>query len=145
MKTRFYKLFLFLVLLSGALISTGAVAKEEPEEFQFVGRHLIASYHGCDAKALEDIQKLPKVMEEAVNASGAHLLKSVEYVFEPNGLTMVLLLSESHASIHTYPEHNACFVDLFTCGHNCSAEKFDQALQDYLKPTKVNKEIITRQ
>ena len=57
---------------------------------------------------------------------------------------MVILLSESHASIHTYPEFNACFVDLFTCGEKCSSEYFDQALQSYLKPKLVNGRTLIR-
>jgi S-adenosylmethionine/arginine decarboxylase-like enzyme len=59
-------------------------------------------------------------------------------------LTMVFLLSESHASIHTYPEHGACFVDLFTCGNKCSGEKFDQALREYLKPAHVTARVLIR-
>ena len=57
---------------------------------------------------------------------------------------MVLLLSESHASIHTYPEYNSCFVDLFTCGQKCSAEKFDMYLREYLKPKQTDSRIQVR-
>ena len=124
-------LFAFLVF-SGALFSA-----EQPVEYQFIGRHFLASYYGCDEQALRDIHKLPEVMKEGVAASGATLLDASLYIFPPDGMTMVLLLSESHASIHTYPEHGSCFVDFFTCGTSCSAEKFDEVLRDYLKPKKV--------
>ena len=119
--------------------------KAAQESYEFVGRHLVVSYHGCDSDALRNIKQLPEVMKQGVSASGAQLLDSVEYVFAPDGLTMVLLLSESHASIHTYPEHGACFVDFFTCGTRCSAEKFDEILQKFLKPKRVDKQIIMRQ
>ena len=68
-------------------------------------------------------------MEQAVEACGATLLNSARHVFPPDGMTIVMLLSESHASIHTYPEHNSCFVDLFTCGLDCQAEEFDAVLR----------------
>lgn len=119
--------------------------EEEKPDYQFIGRHFVASYSGCDMEALTNLDALAKALEGASNASGAHILQSIKYVFPPDGFTMVILLSESHASIHTYPEHSACFVDLFTCGTNCVAEKFDEYLQNYLKPTKINSQILKRE
>ena len=112
--------------------------------FEFQGQHLIASYSECNHAALTDLHGLEEAMKEGVVAAGATILNSVSYVFPPNGLTMVILLSESHASIHTYPEYNACFVDLFTCGHKCQLEKFDQVLRSYLQPEQVSKKILQR-
>ena len=83
-------------------------------------------------------------MDGAVRASGATILDQTPYVFPPNGLTIVYLLSESHASLHTYPEHGACFVDLFTCGDLCSPERFDEALRNYLQPKTVNARLFLR-
>jgi S-adenosylmethionine decarboxylase len=104
------------------------------EAYDFVGRHFLASYVGCDPDRLRDLAGLKAAFERAVAASGATLLSSSDYVYLPDGYTLVCLLSESHASIHTYPEHNACFVDLFTCGLRCRPEPFDAALRDYLRP-----------
>ncbi|HEX5447418.1 MAG TPA: adenosylmethionine decarboxylase [Pirellulales bacterium] len=115
------------------------------DEFEFVGRHLLASYVGCDAAALADETGLLAAMKAAVKASGATLISSVQHSFTPSGMTAVMLLSESHASIHTYPEHRACFVDLFTCGRSCSAERFDAVMCKYLKPTRVDRRTILRQ
>ncbi len=108
------------------------------EQFEFKGNHFLASYNGCDFQALTDLEKLPEALLEASRKSGATVLDSTKYIFPPHGITMVVLLSESHASIHTYPEHGSCFVDLFTCGNKCSAEKFDLALREYLQPKEVN-------
>ena len=84
-------------------------------QFAFSGRHLLASYSGCDRSALIDVERATAAFHAAIRASGATLLRSAEHTFPPHGFTAVALLSESHASIHTYPEHDGCFVDLFTC------------------------------
>jgi S-adenosylmethionine decarboxylase len=103
----------------------------------FAGRHMVVSYLGCDLGALSNHRGLVSAMGAGVRASGAHLLKTSEHVFSEGGFTAVMLLSESHASVHTYPEFAACFVDLFTCGYNCKAEKFDEVLRAYLRPQEV--------
>jgi S-adenosylmethionine decarboxylase len=113
-------------------------------DYEFFGRHLLASYVGCDPAALADSAGLKAAMERAIEAAGATLIRSVDYSFSPNGMTAVMLLAESHASIHTYPEHQACFVDLFTCGRGCSAQKFDAMLCQYLRPTNVQRRTVLR-
>lgn len=113
-------------------------------DYEFYGRHLMANYSGCDPAALSNHDGLKSALESAIRAAGATLLDSVDYAFKPSGMTAVLLLSESHASIHTYPEHQACFVDLFTCGRGCSAEKFDAALREYLRPKSVQRRTMLR-
>lgn len=114
------------------------------DDYQFLGKHFIASYSGCDAAALKDVGRLEEVMFEALAQTGATTLDSVKHIFFPDGLTMVVLLGESHASIHTYPEHRSCFVDLFTCGDHCHCEYFDQHLRNYLHPATVNRKVMIR-
>lgn len=116
----------------------------ETDAYQFKGKHFIASYLECDQEALGDVEALLAYMEKAVIASGATLLSSAHHVFPPNGLTAVYLLSESHASIHTYPEAGACFVDLFTCGDHTSSEIFDKMLREFLKPERVDSHLYIR-
>ncbi len=130
--------FIFLTVLSlfGTLLFS--------EDFSFRGKHFVASYLECDLKSLSDLDGLLQAMDQAVYESGATILDKTPYVFPPNGLTVVYLLSESHASIHTYPEHGACFVDLFTCGDVCSSEKFDEVLRNYLQPKMVNARLFLR-
>lgn len=124
-----------------ALIASFGFAEEA---YEFKGKHFIASYTGCDETALTNVEELIVAMKVAVEKSGATILDSSSYVFPGNGLTMAFLLSESHASIHTYPEHNACFIDLFTCGDICSYEEFHISLSSYLKPSHVNQKVLIR-
>lgn len=130
------RFILALFLLSETLLCS--------DEFFFKGKHFVASYIDCNLRSLSDLDTLIHTMDKAVQLSGATILDKTPYVFPPNGLTMVYLLSESHASIHTYPEHGACFVDLFTCGDTCSSEKFDEVLREYLQPKQVNARLFLR-
>ena len=138
-----YRVLGSLLVAIFSLIPLLSAQTEEPQ-YQFVGRHFVAQYYNCDTTALNNIQGLSNAMKQATAASGAHLLKTIDYAFEPCGFTMVLLLSESHASIHTYPEHKACFVDFFTCGTRCSAENFDAYLRRYLHPMSVVSDVKER-
>jgi S-adenosylmethionine decarboxylase len=117
---------------------------DDAEDFAFQGRHLIASYTGCSLSAMRDVQGLTDALHAAVAASGATLLQSVRHIFPPHGMTAVVLLSESHASIHTYPEHSSCFVDIFTCGSSCQVEAFDAVLRGFLRPQRATRRIIER-
>lgn len=113
-------------------------------EHDFVGQHLIASYLDCDLDALHAEGLLKEKMIEAAEASGMTILSTSHFHFEPKGMTQVLLLAESHASIHTYPERGACFVDLFTCGNAEGIYKFDQVLTEFLKPKKASRQMFVR-
>ena len=118
--------------------------EEDKKSYEFYGKHFIASYFECDQQAIGDDKKLQEVLKDAARASGAEILESSSYVFDTGGLTQAILLSESHASIHTYPEYSSCFVDLFTCGHRCDWKEFDQVMQDYLKPKKSQIQVLIR-
>jgi S-adenosylmethionine decarboxylase proenzyme len=122
--------------LSIGLIVTflSAYSASAKEEHSFAGKHFVASYLDCNPRSIGDLDGLLKAMDEAVKSSGASILDRTHHIFPPNGITVVYLLSESHASIHTYPEFGACFVDLFTCGETCASEGFDRILRDYLQP-----------
>ena len=137
----------FFKLLSLCLLCVSPFLRGEEESgkvYEFVGHHLIASYVDCNHAALVDLENLEKIMLEACTASGVNVLSSVKHIFEPDGMTMVVLLAESHASIHTYPENGACFVDFFTCGHSYDASKFDAILTDYLKPKQGSRQMFLR-
>ena len=125
-------------LLSCFVLSSLQASPQAEDNHQFKGKHFLASYLDCNDQAIRNVEELKNAFIKAAEASHATIIGKTDFVFEPDGLTMVILLSESHASIHTYPEHHACFVDLFTGGDNCSSESFDKILREFLKPGKVN-------
>ena len=129
--------FFFLIFGFCGLFATN-------QGYDFCGQHLIASYYGCDKEALNNLSQLKNKMIEATEATKATVLSYTKEKFPGGGFSMVILLSESHSSIHTYPEYDACFIDIFTCGNTCQVEFFDKVLKAYLKPKKVNKDIFTR-
>lgn len=81
-----------------------------------LGHHWIVDLHGCPAGLLNDHDLIRGRLKETTERYGLSLLKIVSNQFEPQGVTAVGLLAESHLSIHTWPEHSYAAVDIFTCG-----------------------------
>ncbi|WP_338845917.1 adenosylmethionine decarboxylase [Massilia sp. W12] len=81
------------------------------------GQHLLADLHGVAPSVLQDGAALEALMREAAQRAGAHILFSHLHSFGPQaGVTGVLLLAESHISIHTWPESGFAALDIFMCG-----------------------------
>lgn len=80
-----------------------------------LGEHYICDLSGCDRDLLMDSDRAYALFASAVRESGLTVLDEGFYKFSPYGFTGFLLLSESHASLHSWPEHGYCAVDLFTC------------------------------
>src|SRR5690349_943570 len=69
-----------------------------------------------DSAPIHDLEYLTRVSVAAVHAGGGHVLKESHVVFPNKAITLVLILAESHLSIHTWPEENLVAIDLFSCG-----------------------------
>ncbi len=81
-----------------------------------VGTHCILELYGCPLELLDDPSYIQRTLSDAVDRSGATLLSMQHHRFEPQGVTCLGLLSESHISIHTWPEKGYAAIDVFTCG-----------------------------
>jgi S-adenosylmethionine decarboxylase len=82
-----------------------------------LGRHVLADLHGVQADVLSDPEAIQIVLLRAAEAAGATpLFAKFHHFGEGQGVTGVLLLQESHVSIHTWPEHGFAAVDAFMCG-----------------------------
>lgn len=86
------------------------------------GRHVIADLYDCPADLINDADAVAAVACYAAEASGATILNVHAHQFSPQGVTVLLLLAESHLSVHTWPEHGLAAVDLFTCGESTEPE-----------------------
>ena len=78
------------------------------------GVHLIVDLHG--AEGLDDIDLIEATLRRAVHAARATLLHIHVHHFQPNGISGVAVLAESHISIHTWPEAGYAALDVFMCG-----------------------------
>jgi len=96
-----------------------------------LGRHLLAEYHGCDPELLDDIDRIEVLLNRAASIAGANVVASVFHPFAPQGVTGVVVVEESHLSIHTWPEHGYAAVDFYTCG-DCHPERADDYLREQL-------------
>jgi len=81
-----------------------------------MGKHFLLNLYGCSYKHLNDESFLVDLLENAAAVSGATVVQTIFKKFEPQGVTVLTLLSESHISIHTWPEKGEAAVDIFTCG-----------------------------
>ncbi len=88
-----------------------------------VGKHCILELYACDQWKLNDESFIRTILTTAAKLSGATLLNLITHHFEPQGITGLALLAESHISIHTWPESGYAAVDVFTCGEHTDPEK----------------------
>ena len=86
------------------------------EEYESSGKHMI-----CDFKGIQNIEllnnciEINKILKEICITYDFQVLNEIQHIFEPIGCSIIFLLSESHLSIHTFPEKNHMSFDIYTC------------------------------
>lgn len=83
---------------------------------KIIGRHVLVDVWDADPKVLNTGKEILATLCKACELAGATILHSWQHTFEPQGVTALVGLAESHASIHTYPELGHYTADMFTCG-----------------------------
>ncbi|MEJ2855403.1 MULTISPECIES: adenosylmethionine decarboxylase [Saccharothrix] len=122
---------------------SGLPCESEPVGL-FAGQHVLAELEGVSPELLDDEKFLRHALGEALTQADATVLEVVSKQFEPQGVTVLALLSESHASIHTYPEVGAVFVDVFTCGTRAKPALAVQLLAEALGARSARTDMISR-
>lgn len=97
-----------------------------------VGQHCILELFGCDPALLNDENHIRDGLTQAANEGMSTLLNLSSYKFEPQGVTALALLAESHISIHTWPEHGYAAVDVFTCGDHAKPQQACEYLVQWM-------------
>lgn len=124
-------------MLSGSPSSSAASAPESCR-----GQHLICELYG--ASGLGDVEHVTDVLTRTARACGATILETRLHPFDENaGVTGVILLAESHITIHTWPEHGYAAVDLFLCG-DCDPADGVPVLDEGFAPGTVQQTTIER-
>ena len=108
----------------------------EKDGVKFAGTHLLVDLWG--ASNLGDPDHIDRALREAAEAAGATILHGHFHHFSPNGgVSGVLVLAESHISIHTWPERDFAAIDIFMCGA-CNPYHGIPALKAAFKPESIN-------
>ena len=114
------------------------------EKFDHHSKHLLLELYKCDCEKLNDESFLRCTLNRAAKLANATVLNLISNKFEPQGVTAIALLAESHISIHSWPESNYSAVDIFTCGQNMLPELASQYLIEALKAEEYSLRIIER-
>lgn len=80
-----------------------------------MGKHYLLNLYGCSFDLLDNEQFIIEMLTQAANLCQATILNTVSHRFQPQGVTGILLLAESHISIHTVPECGTAYADVYTC------------------------------
>ncbi|MHA1720124.1 MAG: adenosylmethionine decarboxylase [Promethearchaeota archaeon] len=97
-----------------------------------LGFHYLVELNECDPLLLKDAQILENLLQKAAKESGATEIGRVFHEFSPHGVSGVILISESHFSIHTWPEYGYAAVDFFTCSESVDVQKAIRILKENL-------------
>ena len=109
-----------------------------------LGLHILADLYGVAADKIDRVEDIRELLEGAVKYADLTKISSHYYQFQPHGATGVILLAESHISIHTWPEHGIATVDVYTCGDPSKAYRAMDYIIANLSPTRIDKQVHDR-
>lgn len=108
------------------------------------GKHILLDLYGVNEEILKNESQLEEILTQAALEAKATILHTYFHKFGgAGGVTGLIALSESHISIHTWPESKYAAIDIYMCG-NSSPEKAMYYIKDILKPTRSELKKIIR-
>lgn len=87
-----------------------------------LGQQISVEYFKCNPEILNDVTAIKRAMRDAAKLAGATIVQEAFHLFNPHGVSGVVVIAESHLAIHTWPEYGYAAVDLFTCGEDVDSE-----------------------
>jgi S-adenosylmethionine decarboxylase len=87
-----------------------------------LGRHLLLELFDCDLESINNLEGVKGALVEAARRAQATIVDVVFHEFNPFGISGVVVIAESHLSIHTWPEYRYAAVDIFSCGETLQPE-----------------------
>ena len=109
-----------------------------------LGEHYIIELYDCGKNILNDLNSIKVTLLEAARMAGATIIDQRFHKFSPQGVSGVIVIAESHLSIHTWPELGYAALDLFTCSHDMNISKATELLQQVFEPGDMDVRYIPR-
>ena len=107
-------------------------------------KHILFTLTDCNSDLLDDEGFIRDVVFAAARICKSTLLALNSHKFDPQGITCVAMLAESHISIHTWPENRMAVCDVFTCGDHAVPEDAVEYMRIELEATGIFKKIVDR-
>jgi len=106
-------------------------------------RELLVDLYGCKGN-LDNAEFLIDVLKTAAQKMRSKIIKTVSHKFSPTGITVILILAETHMAIHTWPEHKYAALDIFICNEEIDLETGWQVVKNALRPSSFELNELTR-
>lgn len=110
----------------------------------YLGHHIILDFHDCNPQILSDCNVMKTVMGEAARKANCTIVGEFYHEFEPHGISGCTIISESHFTIHAWPEHGYAAVDMFYCGDNVDIAAAETYLSERFESTRVERHELAR-
>ena len=124
--------------------SQNLISCSDDQKLIYQSKHFLLELYRCDCEKLNDESFLRCILDRAAKLANATVLNLISNKFEPQGVTAIALLAESHISIHTWPESSYSAVDIFTCGQNMMPELASKYLIASLMSKEYSLRVIER-
>lgn len=102
-----------------------------------LAQHTLLEFYDCDPACLKHSKQVKKLLCDSVLRGGGTIVKAVFHNFSPYGVSGVVVITESHVTIHTWPEHGYAAVDIFSCSEKLDHKTIRAHLQTALSARRV--------
>jgi S-adenosylmethionine decarboxylase proenzyme len=119
--------------------STISPESKKEQESKYLGFHIIAEFYGVPTMREMKTEQLERLMITSCQKADLSIVEVNTHHFYPHGVSVVIILEESHANLHTWPENDYCSVDIFACSGEEKARYLEKLLEEQFKPEKVEK------
>ena len=109
-----------------------------------IGKHAIIDLSGCDTDIMRNRASILDILNQAAQIANVTVVGEIDHYFSPEGYSAVLILEESHLSIHTWPEYNHVSLDLYSCNLETDFDAVETFLAKQFKATSIESQLIHR-
>ena len=109
-----------------------------------LGMHVLYELYDCPAAPLDNRERMREVLYDAVRSVKMTPLEDASHRYKPQGVSVVILVAESHIAIHTWPEYGYAAVDFFSCRTDIDPQRVRSVLEHALNPGRVEMQVIQR-
>lgn len=109
-----------------------------------LGQHLLLQLNECELSILEDKTKIRQALLNCAQITNSHVVAETFHNYNPHGITGVVVIQESHISIHTWPEYNAAVIDFFSCNLKADFVEVTKYLKRFFQAQSATSEVVER-